>query len=280
MREASLLFELAEGEPRLVGEFGEIAAAAAATPPGAYTTLRTWDARRKVLRFGEHLARLEESAALLGNPARLKVSPVAAALRGALARLPGAAEVRVRLTFSPPHLYAALEAFASLPEAARRAGVACVTVAQHRADARCKDTRFAELAREVTAALPAGVHEGLMLGNDGAILEGLSSNFFAVREGVLRTEADRVLPGLTRALVLALARERLPVELRPIATGELASVAESFLTSTSRGVLPVVRIDGCAVGAGRPGPITLELMQALELRIASETEPLTKLAGG
>jgi branched-chain amino acid aminotransferase len=136
------------------------------------------------------------------------------------------------------------------------------------------------VARAAAAALPEGVHEGLMLDAGGAILEGLSSNFFAVQDGVLRTESERVLPGLTRALVLELARQRLPVELRPIALSDLAGVTESFITSTSRGVLPVVRIGGQLVGDGRPGPFTLELMRALEEQIASETERLEDLARG
>jgi branched-subunit amino acid aminotransferase/4-amino-4-deoxychorismate lyase len=50
------------------------------------------------------------------------------------------------------------------------------------------------------------VHEGLLLGADGALLEGLSSNLFAVLDGVLRTEDVRALHGTTRALVLDLAR--------------------------------------------------------------------------
>jgi len=257
-----------------------VASAAAATPPGAYTTLRTWDSRRSVLRFGQHLARLEESAARLGRPARLEMPEVASGLRSALRALSGEDEVRVRLTLAPPALYAVLEAFPPPPAGWLAEGVACAFVSPHREDARTKDTRFADVARETAAALPPVVHEGLMRSADGAILEGLSSNFFGVREGVLRTEPERALPGLTRALVLELARERLPVELRPIATSELDALAESFITSTSRGVLPVVRIEGRAVGDGRPGPVTLELARALDARIASETERLEDLARG
>ena len=278
MIRAVLLFELDGHSARDRGEFGSVAAAAGVTPAGAYTTLRTWNFRRRVLRFRDHLARLEESAARLGSPQRLATGPVAAALLAALRALPGHDEARVRLTLAPPRLYAAIEPFAPPSESARRQGVACVTVTERRRDARCKDTRFADVARQVAASLPEGVHEGLMLGDDGAILEGLSSNFFAVRDGVLRTEDERVLPGVTRAMVLELARERLPVELRPVAAGELDRVTESFITSTSRGVLPVVRIETRPVGDGRPGPVTLDLMQALERRIVIESEALEDLA--
>jgi branched-subunit amino acid aminotransferase/4-amino-4-deoxychorismate lyase len=54
--------------------------------------------------------------------------------------------------------------------------------------------------------------------------------------------------------------------------GELPSLQEAFLTSASRGVLPVVRIDDATVGAGTPGPVTLELMRGFETLTQGEAE--------
>lgn len=280
MTESVLLFELDGGEARPAGAFPSMDAAAEATPAGAYTTLRTFDERRRVLGFADHLRRLEESTERLGRPARLAAAAVAAGLAAALARLPGTGDARVRLTLAPPRLLAALAPFVPPPESARRDGVACATVSERRSDARCKDTRFAAVARRSAAALPEGIHEGLMVGDDGALLEGLSSNFFAIRGGELRTEDERVLPGLTRALVLELARERLPVVLRPVSRDELPRLSEAFLSSTSRGVLPVIAIDGIPVGDGRPGPVTRELMRELDRRIARQARSLDELARG
>jgi branched-subunit amino acid aminotransferase/4-amino-4-deoxychorismate lyase len=92
-----------------------------------------------------------------------------------------------------------------------------VTVPLQREEPQSKDTRFLSSAQGAYRDLPAGVHEGLLLGEDGALLEGLSSNLFAVVDGVLRTEDARALHGTTRALVLDLAREWSPSPSRPSA---------------------------------------------------------------
>jgi branched-chain amino acid aminotransferase len=278
MDERVIVVELVNGPVAQRGEFATMAEAAEVTPAGAYTTLRTWGERTRVHGFGHHLRRLEESSARLGRPGTLSPARVASGLRSALGRLAGAGEARVRLTFAPPALYAALEPFVPPSEEARRDGVACAIVSERRLDALCKDSRFAAVARAAAEALPRGVHEGLMVSGEGALLEGLSSNFFAVRDGVLRTEAGRVLPGLTRAAVLELARETLPVVLEPVTLDELPELTESFISSTSRGILPVVRIDGRPVGDGRPGPVTRALMPALERHIEGETQLLASLA--
>jgi len=118
------------------------------------------------------------------------------------------------------------------------------------------------------------VHEGLLVAADGSLLEGLSSNFFAVRQGVLHTEEERVLLGVTRGLVLELAREILPTDPTALRRAQLAEVSEAFLTSVSREVLPVVQIDGQVIGDGHPGPQTRALMQAFADLVSREARPL------
>jgi branched-chain amino acid aminotransferase len=249
-----------------------MAAASAALAPGAYTTLRTYGGRR-VLRLGEHLRRLEETASLQGRPSVVPGLDTRRALAAALDAC-GHAEARVRLTFAPPRLFASLEAFAPLPRAAYTEGVACLTVPVRRQNPHAKDTSFIAVAGEAYRALPAGIEEGLMMAEDGSVLEGLSSNFFAVLGGALRTEGDRVLQGVTRSLVLEVAATVLPVQEAAVHRDDLAALAECFLTSVSREVLPVVRIDSRPVGDGRPGPRTLAIMRAFADLVAREAEPL------
>lgn len=245
---------------------GRIAALPTTTalPEGAYTTLRTY-AGTRVLRFESHVARLSSSAAALpGAPARLAAERVREGLAAALASacLP---EARVRLTFAPPRLFASLLPFEPLAEQCYAQGVACVTVPLRRQAPHAKDTRFLASADAARATLPADVHEGLMVDErDGALLEGLSSNFFALCAGVLRSEPERVLHGVTRAIVLELGATLAPVRLQAVRRGELGEVSEAFLTSVSRGVLPVVRIDGRPLGDGRPGTLTRALRAAFD----------------
>jgi branched-chain amino acid aminotransferase len=235
-------------------------------PGGAYTTLRTY-AGTRVMRLDEHVRRLQESARLQGHEAPLDAAVVRAAVAEALERT-GHDESRVRLTWAPPRLFVAVEPFTPPAEALYRDGVRCVTVAVRRDNPHAKDTRFIDTAGRAYAALPAGVHEGLMVAEDGTILEGLSSNFFALRGGALYTEEDRVLPGLTRSLVLEVAG--LPRAPRGLRVDELPSADECFVTSASRGVLPVVAVDDVTIGAGTPGALTAAVRARFDAAVARE----------
>ncbi len=117
------------------------------------------------------------------------------------------------------------------------------------------------LARQ--SAKEAGAFEAWMIDSRGVITEGAATNAFIVaKDGALLTHpADsRILAGITRANVIALAREHgIEVGERPFTQDEVRTAREAFMTGTTITVLPVTRIDGVSVGDGRPGPISLRL---------------------
>lgn len=265
-------FEPGEAGAVLRARHANLAASSQALPEGSYTTFRTYGGNG-VVRLGQHLLRLEQSTALTGMPGRLDPAAVRRTIGQALAAC-GHAESRVRLTFAPPRLFVAIEPFEPLPPRLYAEGALCATLALARANPHAKDTRFIATARAAYDGLPPGVEEGLLVAEDGSLLEGLSSNFFAVREGALFTEEERVLAGITRGMVLDAAASLLPVRRVAVRRSELAQVAEAFLTSVSREVLPVVRIDGCPVGDGRVGPRTRAVMQGFAALVAREREQL------
>lgn len=129
--------------------------------------------------------------------------------------------------------------------------------------ARC-DIKSINLLGNVLArqrAKTAGAFEAVFVRN-GEITEGAVSNVMVVRKGVVITapEDHRILAGVTRRLVLDLARKHgLPVEERAIPVEEFRQADEVFLTGTTVEVLPVVRVDGRAVKEGSPGPVTIQL---------------------
>ncbi len=97
--------------------------------------------------------------------------------------------------------------------------------------------------------------------------EGGNTNFFARRGGLLETHPldGRVLPGVTRRLVLDLARELgLQVEERAPRTAGRGEWSEAFLTGTITGLQPVVELDGEPIGDGSAGPWTRALGAALD----------------
>ena len=242
-------------------------AASSALPRGAYTSLRTYDGGR-VLRFEAHLARLRGS---VRGGAALDAGRVRTAMAEALASTSGTS--RLRVTWAPPRLFVSVEPFTPPPAGLYTRGADCVTLALHRTSPGAKDTAFITTASEHYARLPAGIHEGLMVDEDGSVLEGLSSNVFFVHDGVVRTEETRVLPGVTRGLVLELLAGRLPVVRQALHRDEIAGARECFITSASREVMPVATIDGTLVGHG-PGPLARELRAAFTDVVRREAEPL------
>lgn len=263
-------FEAAPDGVRLVARHNSLAAASSALPAGAYTTLRTYGSRG-VVRLDAHLVRLEETVALQGRRGAIDGQATRRALAAALGAT-GHPEARVRLTFAPPRLFLAVEPFAPLPARLYADGASCVSVDVRRDNPRAKDTRFIATAQAAYSRLPEGVEEGLLVAEDGAVLEGLSSNFFAVRDGVLRTEEDRALAGVTRSIVIEVAEVLLPLRRAAVLRDDLPLLDEAFITSVSREVLPVVRIDGRSVGDGHVGPRTRAIMQAFAALVARERE--------
>lgn len=104
-----------------------------------------------------------------------------------------------------------------------------------------------------------GVDEALLVGADGVVFEAAAANVFAVHDGALHTPpvADGVLPGITRQFVIDRARARgVTVRDARMTTTDLWTADEVFLTSSVRGVVPVVHIDDHEVADARPGPVT------------------------
>jgi branched-subunit amino acid aminotransferase/4-amino-4-deoxychorismate lyase len=113
-----------------------------------------------------------------------------------------------------------------------------------------------------------------MYDRSGAILEGVSSSFFAVLDGQLRTAHSKVLEGISRGALLEMAPSVLPVTLLPIRVADVPRVSEAMLTSASRGVVPIVQIGDVVIGKGKPGPLAGALRAAYDARVEQELEPL------
>ncbi|GGI93839.1 D-amino-acid transaminase [Polymorphobacter multimanifer] len=123
-------------------------------------------------------------------------------------------------------------------------------------------------------ARAAGSFEAWFTGPDGTVREGGSTNAYIVRGGTLITHplSAHILPGIARQSLLSLARgAQIPVEERAFHLDEALGADEALLTSTTAPILPVVRIDGLAVGSGRPGPITARLVELVHAEIARQT---------
>lgn len=110
------------------------------------------------------------------------------------------------------------------------------------------------------AALKAQQADYLLYHDQGIIRESDRSNFFGITEaGILVTPHEKILRGITRKQVIRLAKEVMPVEEREVSMEEIGQFKEAFLTSSTKGVMPVVQIDEQSIGDGKPGDLTYRL---------------------
>lgn len=137
-------------------------------------------------------------------------------------------------------------------------GVGAITAADNRW-LRCDIKAIALLPNVLLRqlAVDAGCVEAVLL-RDGIMTEGAASNIFVVSNGILLAPPKNhlMLPGITYDVVLELARaDGIKHEVRPVQESELRGADEAWLTSSTKEVLAIVRLDGKAVGGGVPGPL-------------------------
>jgi branched-chain amino acid aminotransferase len=247
--------------------------AASKDPLGVYTIGRTYQ-RDQVLLFDDHLDRLEGSARLEGIPARLDRPALRRALR-ALVEQAGYPDSRYKITIpkdAPDQVILAVERYKPVPPEVISQGAHVVTLHVTRHNPAAKTSAWMRERQSSVASFPPGIYEGILVTDEGVLLEGTSSNFYAVVAGCLRTAFEGVLEGISRRTLLKVAPDILPIDPRPVRVGD--ALDEAFLTSAGRGVVPIVEIDGAQIGDGTPGSFTMRLREAYDAWAAAHLEPL------
>ena len=252
---------------------------------GVYEVVRCY--RAAPFALDEHLGRLERSASAI----ELSLPEGRSVLRDVMleavrrSELPEAVlYVQVTRGWAPrghafpeaakPTLVVTVRPARPAPPERLLLGVPVITVPDERwlrCDIKCTDLLANVIAKE--RARRAGALEAIMIRDGAYVTEGASTNVFAVRDGTIYTapEGPRILSGITRSVVLRLARESgIPVVEDFFAPSLLTRAEEVFITSTTLEVVPCVRVDGLPVGDGKPGPVT----RALASAYAAEVERL------
>lgn len=123
----------------------------------------------------------------------------------------------------------------------------------------------------------AGCEEAIMLNAEGFVAECTGDNIFIVKEGQVLTPplSAGALYGITRRVVIDLAREEgLQVGEPNLTRYDLFNSDECFLTGSAAEIVPIVKIDGRTIGAGKPGPITLNLVNRYHSLTKVSGEPI------
>ena len=252
---------------------------------GVFETMRAHNG--KVFRLEQHLTRIEGALRVLAIPAPAELRDwVGTAIRGAHApdasvRLtvtrgvgPGGVTVpadpvpSVIVTVAPPPAFGA-----AIYESGLTAQTASGRRNEHSMTAGLKTLSYTDSVAAMIEARRDGADEALFLDTEGHCSEASASNFFAVIDGQIRTPptACAALPGITRAAVIELATGMgLKVDERPLDPATLKFSTEAFLTSSLRGIAPLVQLDGVAIGTGKPGTLTRQVMTAYAELVARE----------
>lgn len=244
---------------------------------GVYTTLRTYN-HDKSLHLEDHFDRLEHSVKLQGRELVLTRDSVRHAMREIIGQYNGA-DVRMRIHCSllpeDIHIYMMAEPFIPYAKEAYSTGVSAEMLDMQRENPGSKATNFIDLTGEIRKNKPAGINEYLMIGNGQTLLEGMSSNIFVIKDRTIWTAAEGILPGITRQMVLnVISILGIPVVYNGYPVNRIRQIDELFITSASRGVMPVTRIDDIPVSTGFPGPITQLIRSEFEKKLQSELEPV------
>lgn len=240
---------------------------------GVYEVIPAY--RGKLFRFAEHLDRLDASLAAIKLP-----NPLArtdwTTLFNSLIEQNGSGNIYIYLQITrgaaakrdhafpvppvAPTIFAMTGQIATpaadMPDTTT--GVAAITLDDIRWS-RCDIKSVALLANVLMRqqAVSEGASEAILI-RDGFATEGSASNFFIVKRGVIVTppKSHLILPGITRDLLVELAREHgMPVEEKEVTEVELKSAEELWISSSTREVVPVTRLNGHPVNSGKPGPV-------------------------
>lgn len=132
-------------------------------------------------------------------------------------------------------------------------------------DPMIKSNNLMNSALAMQEAYQRGAFEGIMLNYRGELAECTTSNLFVVKDGVALTPPleSGLLPGITREFVFRVGKEA-GVEVREavMVSADLFNADEAFLTGTTREIVPIVTVDDRQIGSGKPGPVTLRLLDA------------------
>jgi len=237
---------------------------------GVYESIQLWNG--VVFHLADHLERLLASAAAIGLPLSGDLAAHEEWVHQLLRAEGNPPDATIRL-FSvepeqdaPPRSFIWLDPLRPPSVQMFQQGVGAVSYRGERTLPTVKslNTLVNTLARH--AAQTANEHEGLLVDAAGNVREGATSTFYVVQGGhlLIPPPAD-ILEGVTLQIVLDLAAQAgIPVRRVALPLSGRDSWDEAFLTSTSRHVLPLVRLDGVPIGNGAPGPVTGELHRRFE----------------
>jgi branched-chain amino acid aminotransferase len=237
---------------------------------GVFDFLVTYN--RRPFHLEEHVERLMNSARFIGLKLKHTKMQICEIVEETVKKNPHHKESNVRIVYTggissdwvtpegngilmvmvtPKHI---------LPDRWYTSGVKIVTVHSERFIPGAKSTNYISAILAQQHAKKLGAVEAVYVDRNNRILEGTTSNFYFFKEGRLITPGQDILPGITRSVILKLARKHFKVEARDVFKMELNCAEEAFISSSNREIVPVVKVNDMQIGNGLAGENTRRIM--------------------
>ena len=246
---------------------------------GAFEGIRSYD--RLVFKLDEHIERLYETAHTLLIKVPLSKKEMARAvidtlkenklsdayIRVVITRGEGDLGLDPRKCYGKPTTIIITDKITLYSKELYSKGLEIITVPTLRNNPEALNPRLKSLnyLNNILAKIEAnnsGFSEAIMLDHLGYVAECTGDNIFIVKKDVLATPQQGNLRGITRDAVLALAQKnKIETKESLITRHEIYTADECFLTGTAAEIIPVVKVDGRAIGSGKPGPVTAKMMK-------------------
>ncbi len=253
---------------------------------GAFDFMRTYGGKPFCLRA--HLERLEASTRKIGLPFPWSIETLSRHVLETLSRNSHKeSNIRVIVTggSSPdfmnprgnPRLIIMVSELPEMPDGWYHNGIHIITVMAERPLAGAKSINYVQASLALETARRKGAQEAVYVVPQGLVLEGATSNIFALTAGRLITPGRGILPGITRQVILDLAQSHFSVEVRDVFLSEMLEADEVFICGTNKGIAPVVQVDDTVIGDGKPGPGTRLLIRRFPDFVRTYDAPLALL---
>lgn len=239
---------------------------------GIYEALMTYN--RKPFMLKDHLARFRNSTKNLSLRIPATDSEIGSVMHELVERsIPKGKEAifRVILTggtaidgieYGPEHptFYILVEEFHTFPKEYYTDGCSLTVFEEQRRFPESKTTNYIQAVLLQEERKKAGAIEILYV-SEGKVLEAATSNFFIVKNGILITAKEKVLPGVTRKVTIEVSRPHFKIEEREVAVEEMYKADEAFITSSFKEIVPIVKVGNRKIGNGKVGEVTKQVMK-------------------
>lgn len=247
---------------------------------GAFDFLRTYNGKPFLLKG--HLDRLENSVKEIGLKILISKTEIGKIISELLQKnklseatikivvTGGYSDDGITCDFRSPTIFIITKEIPRYTPGIYKNGIKLITYEYQRDYPQVKSTNYGNMMRLQKKKKQMNAFEILYI-NKGYIREGATSNLFLFKGDKLITPKNYILAGITRNFVMNLAKGNFKVEEREVKLSEINHVDEAFITSTTREILPVIKIDNIKIGTGKVGKNTKHLMKLFENYVKKST---------